>query len=72
MGYSFSTSGPRPNSKYSRGEKIPVTVELIVSTLRPGVYLGEAQNFVICLCCIGDSLILALISETKYTPPRPR
>ena len=62
----LSTSGPRPNSKDSRSEQMPVTVEEIVSTLRTGVYLGEAQNVVVRLCRVGDSRILEVIGDTEY------
>ncbi|KAG0634239.1 hypothetical protein HOY80DRAFT_1025874 [Tuber brumale] len=61
-----STSGPRPNSKDSPSEQIPIMVEEILSTLRTGVYLGEAQNVVVRLCRVGDSRIGEVISETEY------
>ena len=59
------TSGPRPSSKDSRSEKIPIRVEEIVSMLRIEVYLSEAQNVVIRLYCAGDSRILELIDGTE-------
>jgi len=62
----LSTSGPRPNSKDNRSEQMPITVEEIVSTLRTGVYLGEAQNVEVRLCGAGDSRILEVIGETEY------
>lgn len=62
----LSTSGPRPNSKGGRSEQLPVTVEEIISTLRTGVYLGEAQNVVVHLRCAGDSRILEVIGDTEY------
>jgi len=62
----LSTSGPRPNSRDSRSEQMPVTVEEIISTLRTGVYLGEAQNVVVHLRRAGDSRILEVIGETEY------
>ena len=34
--------------------------------LRTGVYLGEARNVVIYLCCLGDPSILEVIGETEY------
>ena len=62
----LSTSGQGPNSKDSRIEKIPSTVEEIVSTLRMGLYLEEAQNVVARLCHAGDSRILKVIGDSKY------
>ena len=34
--------------------------------LRTGVYLGEAHNAIILVCCAGDLRILAVIVETEY------
>ena len=54
--FPLSTSGPRPNSKYSRSEQIPAMVEEIVSTLGTGVYLdggpGSSSVYVSMLCRI--------------------
>jgi len=61
-----STSLPQPNSKDSRSELMPITVEEIVSMLRTGVYLGEARNVVVCLRRVGDQRILEVIGETEY------
>ena len=32
------------------------------------MYLGEAQNIVVCLCCAGGLRILEAISDTEYAP----
>ena len=64
----MSTSGPRPNSKDSRSEEISMQVEGIVSTLRAGVYLGEAHNAV-WLFRAGDSGILGVIGSVKPNTP---
>ena len=41
-------------------------MEQIISILRTGVYYGEAQKVVFCLCRAGDSRILEVIGETEY------
>jgi len=62
----ISTSGPRPNSKDSRSEHRHITVEEIESTLRTGVYLGEAWNIVIRIYRAGDSQIGEMLGGTEY------
>jgi len=61
----------RPTSKDSRSEKMPITVEDIVSTLRTGVYLGGAQHVAVRPCHVRDPPILKVISDTEYPPLFP-
>jgi len=62
----LSTSGPRPNRKGSRKEKMPITVKEVVSMLRTGVDLAEAHNAGVRLCRVGPPRILEVIGETEY------
>jgi len=63
--FPLSASGPRPNSRDSRSEKMAIKVEEIVSGLRTGVYLGESQHVVL-LCHEGDSGIGGVVGGTEY------
>jgi len=62
----LSASGLRPNIKDCRSEQMTLIAKEIVSTLRTGMHLGGAQNFIVRLCHSGDSRINPVISDTKY------
>ena len=64
--FQLSTSGPRPDIKNSGIKKTPSMVEDILSTLRTRVYLGEALNIFLHLCCARDSRSLKVVGETDY------
>ena len=62
----LSASGLRPNRKDTRSEQMTIMAKEIVSTLRTGMHLGEAQNFIVRLGHSGDSGINQVISDTEY------